>query len=90
MVRLGCSKMHFHPLIKAIVFSSVPLDELMNMCDVWGLKILIGSPKGTDEKTMALIKGWKCILKHPRVGKFEIPAYTAVSWVFIDLNTSSS
>ena len=28
--------------------------------------MFIGSPKGTDKKkTMALIKGWKCILKHP-------------------------
>ncbi len=32
-VRLGCFKMHFHPLIKAIVFPSVPLGEPMNVCD---------------------------------------------------------
>ena len=30
---LGCFKMHFNLLIRAIVFSSVPLGMLMNMCD---------------------------------------------------------
>ncbi len=62
---LGCSKMHFHPLIKAIDFSSVPLGELMNTARK--SHMYISSTKGTDEKTMALIKGWKCILKHPIV-----------------------
>ncbi len=29
---IGCCKMHFHPLIKAIVFPSMSLDEPMNKC----------------------------------------------------------
>ncbi len=30
---LGCCKMHFPALTKAIVFSSMPLGMLMNICD---------------------------------------------------------
>ncbi len=73
-VSLGCFKMHFHPLIKAIVFSSVLLGELMNMCDFRRIPrkshMFIGSPKGIDGKTMALIKGWKCLLQQPKSAVF--------------------
>ncbi len=68
---LGCSKMHFHPFTKILVkFARKGTVGYITI----GLKIFgilqkshmfIGSPKGTDQKTMALIKGWKCILKHP-------------------------
>ncbi len=81
--------MHLNHLIKAIVFPSVPLGELMNMCDfrripkifrpppycdisddpiysgrgglnLFGIlrksHMFISIPRGTDEKTMAMIK----------------------------------
>ena len=57
---LGCCKMHFHPLIKAIVFPSVPLGEPMNMCAFRrNPKILRTTPPPPPRSR---VKGWKCIL----------------------------
>ncbi len=41
---LGCCKMHFNHLIKAIVFSSVPLGMLINMCDFRKIPKMFRSP----------------------------------------------
>ncbi len=81
--------MHLNSVIKDIVFPSVPLGKLMNLCDFRQLPIIdenrtgssnirtlyllhyqnrfISLPNGTDGKTMALIKEFKCILGHPNI-----------------------
>ena len=90
-------KMHFHPLIKAIVFSSVPLGELMNTCDfcripkifrpplpryIWRSSSTEFIPSRTHLMTIILIHAYMYLVWKREIFPPCASCITWFSWIF--------